>query len=558
MSDLGGDAGYLVTRSAIDLSRETAKMTNEAVKAMLVVMIDKAKKQGNKPGEKSLMKLLKSNDEIKMFDIHQHQLKEFAEKAKKFSIAYAVIEDEGKHSVFYKQGDEARVKMVIENLINKSIVEQDNPTKKVEEYEVLGDSQIKVPDAVLDVSNPVERKLAEEQGIDVDAIIAQNKRQALDYEVTGKSTIKVYDAELDLDDPAQRELADQEGVPVEAILESSRTAAEKEPSNIIISDNNENKTEERKSILLQEAMENIQISYNTPLTYNQISKEEKGSATKYVYEMTPEGEPTVETTITVDPEAFQRKTRIFINEPLDKEGAENYQKAVDLAREAGEISLAKIRKKINVGVGEANSIIRRMEHEGRISDKDNSKIRAYIADDLIKAPEMSAANLEQNVTPIVEFLRRNRNRDATVSVEEPASSNEAVKDSPTTQQGTYEQLEGTKIRVPSVTLDMNKPEHRQLAESYGIKVNEIDFKRDTYEERKDTAERESLSERVGEQLKRADRDNQTTQLPNMLRDIHQRVEGRKTLEERRSQIRPLVAAQQAPPAKNKNREVGGR
>lgn len=556
MSDLGGDAGYLVTRSAIDLSRETAKMTNEAVKAMLVVMIDKAKEQGNKPGEKSLMKLLKSNDEIKMFDIHQHQLKEFAEKAKKFGIAYAVIEDDGRHSIFYKLGDEARVKMVIENLINRSITEQGDPAKQDKGYEIVGDSQIEVPDAVLDVSNPIERKLAEEQGIDVEAIITQNQRQQLDYEVTGESSIKVYNAELDLDDPVQRELADQEGIKVEEVLQSSRQSSEQIFTNDNNSDNNDKTILEQKERLLKEAMEDIQMSYHTPVAYNQISKEEKGSATKYVYEMTPEGEPTVETTITVDPEAFQRKTRIFIDEPLDKEGAQNYQRAIDLAKEAGEISLAQIREEINVGMGEANSIIRRMEHEGLISDTDSSKVRPYIAGDLTKAPEISTPSPEQNVTPIVEFLRRNRDRNA-VGVDEPNSSNETIKDAPT-QQGTYEQLEGTKIRVPSVTLDMNKPEHRQLAESYGIKVNEIDFKRDMYEERKDTAERESLSERIGEQVKGSDRDNQANQVPNMLHDMHQRVEGRKSLEERRNQIRPLVAAQQAPPAKNKNREVGGR
>ena len=54
MSDIGGDVSTIVTRMASDFSRETAKMTNESIKQMLIFLINKAREQGDKPGEKSL------------------------------------------------------------------------------------------------------------------------------------------------------------------------------------------------------------------------------------------------------------------------------------------------------------------------------------------------------------------------------------------------------------------------------------------------------------------------------------------------------------------------
>ena len=84
----------------------------------------------------------------------------------------------------------------------------------------------------------------------------------------------------------------------------------------------------------------------------------------------------------------------------------------------------------------------------------------------------------------------------------------------------YERLEGNKIKVPHVTLDMNNPQHRELAESYGIKVNEIDFKRETSDltiEKEEVKGRESLTERLGATGKGPVQDDRAT----MVRDIAQ-------------------------------------
>jgi histone H3/H4 len=54
MSDVGGDVATITTRLGSDLSREAAKMTNEAIKHLLLFLIQKAKEQSDKAGEMAL------------------------------------------------------------------------------------------------------------------------------------------------------------------------------------------------------------------------------------------------------------------------------------------------------------------------------------------------------------------------------------------------------------------------------------------------------------------------------------------------------------------------
>lgn len=127
MSEIGGDVSALVVRASTDLTREAAKMANESVKQLLLYMIQKAKEQSDRAGEIALRKLVKSNDEIKMFDLEQKQLKAFNELAKKYEISYAVVEDQKRFSVFYKQSDEARVKLVLEKLLEQGLAKDSAP-----------------------------------------------------------------------------------------------------------------------------------------------------------------------------------------------------------------------------------------------------------------------------------------------------------------------------------------------------------------------------------------------------------------------------------------------
>ncbi|MDQ0496873.1 DNA translocase FtsK [Paenibacillus brasilensis] len=462
MSDIGGDVSAIVTRMASDLSRETAKMTNESVKQMLVFLINKAREQGDKPGEKSLKKLLQSNDEIKMFDIEKRQLKELAEKAKKYEVTYAVIEDEGRHSVFYKQSDEIRVKGIIENLIQKELNPGDQQPKKDLPYEVVGASSIRVPNAVLDMGVEFQRKLAERQGINVSELqlVPHNKddiatnNEKTQYEVVGQSNIRVPNAVLDVGVGFQRDLAAREGVNVSEI-----TVDQKQPED------------------------------------------------------------------------------------------ERYRQAVDLARQSGEIAIPKLQNELSIGYGEARSLIDRMETEGLVSVYDGSKPQVYIGGQTKEVePQKAAQDAQIQTDSVPEFLKRREERQAELEVNNTEQE----------QQGKYERLEGTKIRVSRVTLDMENPEHRQLAESYGIKVNEIDFKRETSDlviEKEEVKGRESLSEKLGAVGTNRGDDDRTL----IVRDLLQRLNTRMSLEDRRQQIKPLVEAQkQAPPVKNKNKERGGR
>lgn len=135
MSDVGGDVATVVTRLGADLSRDAVKMTNEAMKQLLIFLIQRAKEQSDKAGEMALSKLVKSNDEIKMFDLDQKQLKAFNELAKKYEISYAVVKDQNQLSVFYKQGEESRVKLVLEKLMQRELNEKETPVTKLDDRE---------------------------------------------------------------------------------------------------------------------------------------------------------------------------------------------------------------------------------------------------------------------------------------------------------------------------------------------------------------------------------------------------------------------------------------
>lgn len=473
MSDIGGDVSTIVTRMASDFSRETAKMTNESIKQMLIFLINKAREQGDKPGEKSLKKLLASKDEIKLFDLDKSRLKEFAEKAKRYQIAYAVVEDEGRHSVFYKQSDEVRVKSIIENLINKELTPTDRTDKQPERalpYQVVGESSIRVPNAVLDMNIEFHRELAAKEGINLSDLQMDNARlenekavrNSIDapnngkttYDVVGDSEIKVNDAVLDMDVGFQRELAEREGVDTSSFTDPQKNMAD-----------------------------------------------------------------------------------------------ERYLQAVDLARQSGEIAIPKLQSELNVGYGEARSLIDRMESEGLVSQYDGSKPQLYIGGQA-KEAELQAEPQKEAPDTIPAFLKQRGERQEASKPEPEQQASE--------QLTPYERLEGNKIKVPHVTLDMNNPQHRELAESYGIKVNEIDFKRETSDlaiEKEEVKGRESLTERLGATGKGPVQDDRAS----MVRDMLQRVNTRMSLDERRQQIRPLIEAQrEAAPTKNKNREKGGR
>lgn len=467
MSDIGGDVSTIVTRMASDLSRETAKMTNESIKQMLIFLINRAKEQGDKPGEKSLKKLLTSKDEIKMFDLEKSRLKEFANKAKRYQIAYAVVEDGGRHSVFYKQSDEVRVKSIIENLIQKELTATDLTVKqhqpeKVLPYQVVGESSIRVPNAVLNMDIEFQRDLAEKEGvnlkslqmdkvsIETEKVLRDNKNAGNNdkskYNIVGESEIKVSDAVLDMDIEFQRGLAEKEGVNI------------------------------------------------APFT-----------------------------------------------DPSKKIVGERYLQAVDLARQAGEIAIPKLQSELNIGYGEAREIIDRMESEGLVSAYEGTKPQVFIGEQS-KDAEVEKESQEN----IPEFLKQRGDRQPEASKPEPEN------------QVTYKKLVGNKIEVPHVTLDMNNPQHRELAESYGIKVNEIDFKRETSDlviEKEELKGRESLTERLGAADKEATQGGRSS----LVHDMMSKITTRMNLDERRQQIKPLVEAQkQAPPTKNKNREKGGR
>ncbi|MCJ8010142.1 PcfB family protein [Paenibacillus sp. KQZ6P-2] len=119
--EMGGDVANIAAMIGTDLTKESMRMTNEAIKQLLIFLIQKAKENGDKAGETSLKNLAKSNDEIKIFDLEFHQLNSFAKQAKDYHVTYAVVEEQNRYSVFYKASDEMRIKRILENLVREEL-----------------------------------------------------------------------------------------------------------------------------------------------------------------------------------------------------------------------------------------------------------------------------------------------------------------------------------------------------------------------------------------------------------------------------------------------------
>ncbi|WP_433946999.1 DUF3801 domain-containing protein [Paenibacillus sp. SN-8-1] len=438
MSELGGDVASVVTRVGVDLSREAMKITNESMKLLLIHLIKQAREREDRPGEKSLQKLLKSQEEIKMFDLDKQHLKEFAEKAKKYAVSFSIINDQGNHSVFYKSSEENRVKSILESLVQKELSSNELDERKAVPFEIVDNHRIRVPNAILDMKVNFQRDLAVHEGVNVDKInptndstIQQDKVQQ--YEVVSESEIKVHDAVLDTKVGFQRDLAQREGFNIDEILENA-----------------------------------------------------------------------------------------------ERRQDERYQAAVNLAREEGQISIPKLQEELGYNYAQASLIMDRMEAEKPV----------YVKEPI---PEHS---------PAIEAGKQSL---TAVNHRENDTTSEVARIEPNEKNGQYEMIDESRIRVPSVTLDLNNAQHRQLAESYGIKVEDINFKRETSDLEFEKAEikgRETLSDRLGRDPE--DRSQ-------VARDMLERINSRLSLEERRQEIRPLMESQrQAPPEKNRNRELGGR
>lgn len=183
MSEIGGDVSTLVVRASTDLTKEAAKMTNESVKQFLLYMIQKSKEQSDRAGEIALKRLIKSNDEIKLFDLEQKQLKAFSELAKKYEVTYAVVEDQKHYSVFYKQSDEARVKMVLEKLLEQGINKESEltPSTKIDEQDKSQSGLMAIQQKLFGKDNEkAELKLSSEE---LKQLINKHENQKLPYEV---------------------------------------------------------------------------------------------------------------------------------------------------------------------------------------------------------------------------------------------------------------------------------------------------------------------------------------------------------------------------------------
>lgn len=146
--DVGKDLTDVAAQITAELGRETIKavgtITGKSAQIVLETLIEHIKKRYSmdKPGETNLKKLLHSNKNLKMVDMETKDVEIFAEKAQKFGLTYAVVSDDNKSHIIFKDENSDFIRRIFEIMIDKKLInkpkdydQQNNKTQDTKEPE---------------------------------------------------------------------------------------------------------------------------------------------------------------------------------------------------------------------------------------------------------------------------------------------------------------------------------------------------------------------------------------------------------------------------------------
>lgn len=87
----GGDAAEQVVRMSLEGVEVVAKITGEAAKNIIPLLVAALKREGKTKGKERLSRMIKSGEPLKVFEIQQKDLNVFIREAKRYGVLYNVL-----------------------------------------------------------------------------------------------------------------------------------------------------------------------------------------------------------------------------------------------------------------------------------------------------------------------------------------------------------------------------------------------------------------------------------------------------------------------------------
>ena len=94
----GGDAAEQVVRMSLEGVEVAARITGTGAKNIAILLAAVLKEEQKTKGKARLTNMLKSGKELKVYTIHNQDLKKFSEEAKRYGVLYCVLKDKNDKS----------------------------------------------------------------------------------------------------------------------------------------------------------------------------------------------------------------------------------------------------------------------------------------------------------------------------------------------------------------------------------------------------------------------------------------------------------------------------
>lgn len=116
----GGDAAEQIVRLSLEGFEVAAKITGEAAKDIVLLLISVLKQEQKTKGKARLTNMIKSGKELKVFSVAQKDLKKFTQEAKKYGVLYTVLRDKSNKNknaevdIIARAEDASKIQRIVE------------------------------------------------------------------------------------------------------------------------------------------------------------------------------------------------------------------------------------------------------------------------------------------------------------------------------------------------------------------------------------------------------------------------------------------------------------
>lgn len=115
-----GDAAEQIVRLSLEGFEVAAKITGEAAKDIVLLLISVLKQEQKTKGKARLTNMIKSGKELKVFSVAQKDLKKFTQEAKKYGVLYTVLRDKSNKNknaevdIIARAEDASKIQRIVE------------------------------------------------------------------------------------------------------------------------------------------------------------------------------------------------------------------------------------------------------------------------------------------------------------------------------------------------------------------------------------------------------------------------------------------------------------